>query len=156
MRWLLLASLVVAGCAGGAPATTSAPPSASPTVAPAEPSPSTTADDEAIAELIKDSTDELLERLGGLDGTEAEIAETLKGLRDFASRTETRLALRTPSTCTEEAVAHFRDALSSTTTFAQDFLDWMAAGAAGEFDTSTARQVGQKFAAANTALSAPC
>ena len=146
----LLAAVMVAGCTAGAgattlpdtpaPATASAAPAPTPTPTPASAPPSAspvlstvyTADDTAIAELIKTAVEEATPQLKGLADIDPSQMEGLfLPLGAWITEQRTGLEAYTPTSCTAAAVALFDDGLAQYDAIRQKFLAWRDWGASG-------------------------
>ena len=151
---LLLTGGLMAGCVGSPGATADAPaPADSPgapesetpvgTAAPTEsllspptisasPNTSYTADDEAIAALIREDAAAAVPQLQALnDSDPSKLEGTFLPLGAWISEQKTALAAYTPSSCTTEAVELFVEGLDQYDDIREQFLAWRDWGAKG-------------------------
>ena len=168
----LLAAVMLAGCTAGAgattspdtpaPATPSAAPAPTPTPTPASASPvlSTvyTADDTAIAELIRTAVEEATPQLKGLADIDPSQMEGLfLPLGAWITEQRTGLEAYTPTSCTAAAVALFDDGLAQYDAIRQKFLAWRDWGASGRaYPAGAPRETRETLEAAVAELEAHC
>ena len=174
----LLAALLFAGCTAGAGATTlpdtpvpatpsAAPiPTPTPTPTPASAPPSAspvlstvyTADDTAIAELIRAGVEEATPQLKGLADMDPSQMEVLfLPLGVWITEHRTGLEAYTPTSCTAGAMALFNDGLDQYDAIRQKFMAWRDWGANGRaYPAGAPREARETFAAAVAELEANC
>ena len=174
----LLAAVLLAGCTAGAgattlpdtpaPATPSAAPTPTPTPTPtpasAPPSASPvlstvyTADDTAIAELIKTGVEEATPQLKGLaDMDPSQMEGLFLPLGAWITEQRTGLEAYTPTSCTAGAVELFDDGLAQYDAIRQKFLAWRDWGATGRaYPAGAPRETRETFEAAVAELEATC
>lgn len=176
MRAAALVVLLVAGCTSGPGAvpsstpspvaTTSVTPTAtSPTVSPrpsavASPVISTvyTADDEAIATLIKASVAEAIPQLKELNKMDPQKLEDLfLPLQDWITGQRSAIAALTPSSCTATAVEQFNEGIDQYDDIRKTFLAWRDWGAKNRpFPAGAPGLAAKEFEAALAELAATC
>ena len=174
MRALALAAILLAGCSAGPGATPSAaipeatvsiaptaPPSAPPTASStASPSPNTsyTADDEAIAGLIRTGADEAIPQLRVLnDSDPSRLEDLFLPLGIWITGQKASLEPYTASTCTSGAVARFTEGLDRYDAIRKKFLAWRDWGATGNaFPPGAPREAAESFEEALVELEAHC
>jgi hypothetical protein len=148
--------------ATAAPVTpTPAPPSAEPSVPPsASPVANTTftADDEAIATIVKTAVDEAIPQLKVLNDTDPDKLEDLfLPLGDWITARRTDVEALTASNCTTDAVELFEDGLAQYDAIRKKFLAWRDWGANGNaFPPGAPREASETFTAAVDELDAHC
>ena len=146
MKRLVLVACLVAGCtaspSASLPATPPARPTAPATLSPA-PTPSTasappvvrttfTKDDEALAVLIRDGAATAIPQLKLLmDLAPQKQVPLFEPLGVWIGKQRASIKALTPSTCTEEAVAIYLDAISQFDHMRKKFLAWKDWGAHG-------------------------
>jgi hypothetical protein len=175
----LLSACCLVGCTQGtgvvpsiAPSATIAPPTPtadastpSPTASPtpaesASPAPATeyTADDEAIATLIRAGADEAIPELKSLNDMDpSQLEDQFLPLGDWLTSQKTGLEAYTASSCTAPAVAKFTEGLNRYDAIRKKFLAWRDWGAQGHaFPVAAPGQAVLSFEAAVAELEAHC
>ena len=171
-----LVALLVAGCSAGAgptpeaatPPVTGSPvtPASAPTSAAASVPPSAsvaanttfTADDEAIATIVKAAVDEAIPQLKVLNDTDPDKLEDLfLPLGDWITAQRTDVGALTASSCTTDAVELFEQGLAQYDAIRKKFLAWRDWGANGNaFPPGAPREASETFTAAVDELDAHC
>lgn len=172
----LVVVLLVAGCAGGPGAVPSAtpPPAATESVTAATPSPTLsptasalaspvvstvyTADDEAIAALIRASAAEAIPQIKELNKMDPQkLEELFLPLQDWITGERTAIAALTPTTCTAAAVEHFNEGIDQYDDIRKTFLAWRDWGAKNRpFPAGAPGLAATEFEAALAELEASC
>ncbi len=170
---LLLAACTVAPVATAPPATPGDAPTtavaATPTPRPTAPptptpaptaSPNTvyTADDTAIAKLIRAGADEAIPQLKVLNDMDpSKLTDLFRPLGDWIADQQAGIAAHTPSTCTTAAAALFLKGLDQYDTIRGQFLAWRDWGAHGHaFPVGAPREAVATFDEAMVELEAHC
>jgi hypothetical protein len=176
MRGAVLTALLLAGCTGTpaapsadtpAPATaaaatpTASTPSPSPTASPtASPVANTvyTADDEALATLMRAAADEAIPQLNLLNEMDpSKLEDLFLPLDVWITSQRTGLEAYTPSSCTTAAVALFSKALDGYDAIRKRFMAWRDWGAHGRpFAFAAPRGIVRTFEEALVELEAHC
>ena len=137
--------------------TPSAPPTPSPTVAPSL-STSFTADDEAIARLIRTAADEAIPDIKVLNVSDpSKLEELFLPLGAWIASQKAGLEPYTASNCTADAVARFMEGLDRYDAIRKKFLAWRDWGAIGNaFPPGAPREAADSFRKALVELDARC
>ena len=172
----LVVVLLAAGCTSGPGAVPSAtaPPAASPSVAPATPSATVSpaasalaspvvstvfsADDEAIATLIRASAAEAIPQIKELNKMDPQkLEELFLPLQDWLTGERTAIGALTPTTCTAAAVDRFNEGLDQYDAIRKTFLAWRDWGAQNRpFPAGAPGLAAKEFEAALAELEANC
>jgi hypothetical protein len=173
MRAMLLVALLLAGCTASPGAIPSPTPSAAPatqTAGPATPEPTApststpapatvyTADDEAIATLIRAGAAEAIPDLKLLNGMDpSRLEDQFLPLGEWITSQRAGIEALTASSCTSAAVERFIDGLEQYDAIRKQFLAWRDWGAQGHaFPVAAPGQAVIAFEAALVELEAHC
>lgn len=113
-------------------------------------------DDDRIADIVIRTTDRILE-LSGSDFasmTDAQTVRIFEQLRDASSSAEVQLRALSPSSCMRPAWTQAIEGLGRMAAASVAFIDWVVAGAIGEFDSNEFLEAGSQVGTASGMVSA--